>query len=173
MILETIRMFADALATGSYGVNAQLTSLTYDGSDPRPASITTVADETRNNQVAIGRYPSDYPCLTVELDEGATVVMSGEIGTNNREAEIPVMVRYVQTNLEGDTGNQDAYYTLRAVEKCLAVFMDNVNASDRVRNYIQILVCNAVEHVELNESTEDAFVTGGLRVRFHVRDIAP
>ena len=171
MILETIRLVANALATGSYGVNTQLSSLTLDVGDTVPPSLVTVVDETRNDEVAVGRYPETYPCLVVTLD--GSVELQGEVTSNYRDAEVTVMVRYVQSNIETAQARTDCYYTLRAVQKCLKTFFSNLQAADRSKNNVQVIECLSFEHVPMFENINDTMVTSGIRIKMFVRDITP
>jgi hypothetical protein len=171
MLLETIRMVADALANNTIGVNAQLATLTVDAGDALPASIVTVADETRNGQVAVGRYPTTLPCLTVTLN--GQVELDGEVVSSYRDAEVSILIRFVTQDADTAQGNTNAYYTLRAVVKALREFNRNTNESLRSRNGIHVLECKSLTHVQLFENIDDAYVTGGIEVTFHVRDTTP
>lgn len=171
MILETIRMVADALATGSYGVNTQLASIPV-GSDSTPPSILLIADETRNDEVAVGRYPEEYPCLVVTLD--GNVELMGEVISDYRDAkQVTVMVRYVQSNIDTAQARTDTYYTLRAVQKCLRTFFSNLHAEDRSLNDIQVIECLSMTHVPMFENINDTMVTSGIRITMFVRDTTP
>lgn len=171
MLLEVIRMVADALADNTIGVNAQLVTLTVDAGDTIPTSITTIADETRNGHVAVGRYPTTLPCLTVTLN--GQVNLDGEVISDYRDAEVSIMIRYVSQDVDTPQGNSNAYYTLRAVVRALREFNRNTNESLRSRNGIHVLECKSLTHVQLFENIDDAYVTGGIEVTFHVRDTTP
>ena len=171
MILETVRMVADALAHSGYGVNVQLATLSLDGGDPVPSPIAVIADETRSPDVAVGRYPTTTPCLTVTLE--GNVSLDGEVISDNRDADVTILIRYVTRDVDAASGNADVLYTLRAVQKTIRAFNSNTNAIDRVRNAIQILECLSMEHASLFDSIDDVVCTGGVRVTFKVRDTNP
>lgn len=171
MILETIRAVADGLANVTYGVNAQLQTIQKDGSDATPQNVVGVYDETRSDEVAVGRYPKAYPHLTVTLD--GAVDLQGEVVSGNRDAEVTVLIRYVQKNVDSSMGRTDAYYTMRAVQKALKTFFSNAQAADRNRNNIQIIECQGFEHIQMFDNVDDAMVTSGIRVTMFVRDAQP
>jgi hypothetical protein len=171
MLIETLRMVADALATGSIGVNAQLASLPRDSTDEAPPAVIGVFDSTRSAQVATGRYPNVFPSLVVTLD--GNVPLDGEVMSNIRQAAVTVLIRYITKDIASEQGNQATYYTLRAVQKALRDFLSNTHSDMRSRNDIHITVCDSMEHVELFQPIDDASCTGGIRATFKVRDIQP
>lgn len=171
MILESIRSITDALDNVSYGVDVQLSNVSRDTTDTIPSALAGVFDETRSDEVAVGRFPEVFPSLVVTLE--GTVNLQGEVISSYRDAEISVMVRYVQDDTDGAKARTDAYYTLRAVEKCLRVFFSNLQAADRLRNNVQILECKLMEHVPMFDNINDGMVTSGIRVVMYVRDIQP
>lgn len=171
MILETIRMIADALESEVYGVNVQLQTLFINLEDTTPDDVEYVADETRDADVAVGRYPEAYPCLVVTLD--GTVPLNGEVVSNYRDGELNIIVRYIHDSIETAKARTNAYYTLRAVQKCLRVFFSNLYAEDREQNGVQILECLSVEHVPMYDNISDTMVISGLRVKMFVRDTTP
>jgi hypothetical protein len=171
MILEIIRMVTDALNDNTIGVNAHLLNIPVDGSDSVPEQIVTIVDETRNNQVAIGRYPTEFPALVVTLD--GTQPIEGDVLSDLRNAEVTVLIRYLCKNTDTLKGNCDTYYTMRAVQRCIQDFTGSLNMVYRVRNNIQIVDCISMEHLQLFENIEDANITGGIRATFKVRDAQP
>jgi len=171
VILETIRCVADGLDNVTYGVNAQLVTVQVDTGDATPPQLAGVFDETRNDQVAVGRYPETYPCLVVTLD--GQVSLQGEVTSNYRDAEVTLLIRYVQRSVDTSQARTDGYYTLRAVQKAMKQFFSNANASDRVRNDIQIIECLNFEHIQMFDNIDDAMVTSGIRVTMFVRDSQP
>ena len=171
MILESIRAVADALNSTSYGVNVQFDTMAFDGTDSAPPDIAVVADETRDNSVAVGRYPTTFPALVVTVD--GDTVLDGEVVSDNRDGDISIIIRYLTKNADTAEGNSETLYTLRAVQKCLRDFNSNTNVGDRVRNNIQIIECLKIEHLQLFENISDANITGGIRATFKVRDAQP
>lgn len=171
MILETLRLVTNALNNATYGVNAQLDTLGLVAGDTAPPHVFTIVDETRDNQVAVGRYPTTLPALTVVLVDDVT--MWGQVQSDIRDGTIAVLIRYVFTNVETAKGNSDVFYTLRAVEKTLTTFNSPDSESDRILNNIQIVSCDTIIHTHLFENIDDAYVTAGLKATFRVRDITP
>jgi hypothetical protein len=176
MILETVRMITDSLASGSApsysgSVNALLPGITRDGGDASPPSIMTYADETRNAIVASGRYPTSLPSLVVTVD--GNTKLNSETHSDVRDADVGLIIRYIQSNVNAATGNRDAHYTIRAVIQSVANYMKSSNVSSRVRNGIQVIECISMELVPLYEPIEDAVCTGALKLVFRVRDTVP
>lgn len=173
MILETIRSCTAALNNVNYGVNRQITSMSFDGSDTTPTLLPSngIVDETSNDQVAVGRYPEVSPCLVVTLD--GSVQLDGEVVSNYRDAEVTLLIRYVSRDSEHAKGRSDSYYTLKAIQKVVRQWMSNENSSDRIRNNVQIIECLNIEHVQMFELIDDIIVTGGIHLTLKVRDIDP
>jgi hypothetical protein len=171
MILETIRMVADALASSTYGVNVQLATLPVDGTDTIAPDIATIVDETRSDEVAVGRYPTALPCLIVTQNRSLTV--QGDIASDNRDGEVTILIRYITTETGTAQANTWVLYTLRAIQRALRQFNTNAHAADRNRGYIQNIECLSMEVVEVFENIDDAHITGGLKATFKVRDTLP
>lgn len=171
MIVETIRMVADALATGSYGVNTQLASLPLDTGDTVPANVVTIADETRDDEVAVGRFPSSLPALVVTLDGNPT--LQGDVVSGIRDGTISVVIRYLTTDVESSKSVTDTYNTLRAVARTMKTFNSNAQSAARSRNDVQIIECLGIEVTQTFKQIDDANNTGAVRVQFRVRDVAP
>lgn len=176
MILESIRMICDTLNTGSLSgysgsVNNLLLTIPKDSGDATPPSMSCIVDETRSDIVASGRYPITYPNLIVTVADNTR--LDGETYSDNRDADVAILIRYVQSTNDGAVSTQNTYYTLRAVERCVANFMKSSNVLNRVRNNIQIIECNSIEHVPVYGVIEDLVCTGALKYIFHVRDVSP
>jgi hypothetical protein len=164
-------MVTDGLNNSTYGVSAQLVSVPTGSGEVLPTSVTAY-DETRNADVAVGRYPEAWlPCLTVTLD--GDVQLDGEVISGYRDATINVTIRYLTRDIEAHRGNSDVYYVLRAVQRALREFNSNANAADRTRNDVQILECQDITHINLFINIEDIYCTGAIRATFRVRDINP
>ena len=170
MILETLRMVTNGLNSSVYGVNVQLQTITTGSEDRLPESVTAF-DETRNADVAVGRYPEPLPCLTVTLD--GEVELDGEVTSGYRDATVNVVVRYLTKDIEAHRGNSDVYYVLRAVQRSLKQFNSNTYAADRSLHDIHIIECLDISHLSLFMQIEDIYCTGAIRASFRVRDINP
>lgn len=171
MLLETIRMVTNGLNSPTYGVNTQLLGIVTGSGDVLPTNVVAY-DETRNADVAVGRYPEDaLPCLTVTLD--GQVLLEGEVTSGYRDATVNVTIRYLTQDVETHRGNSDVYYTLRAVQRALRQFNANANAADRLLNDVQVLECLDITHINLFMNIDDIYCTGAIRASFRVRDINP
>lgn len=179
MILETIRAITDCLISGSNtmpsgsgSVNYILSNLPLDGADNRPVSMSIITDETRSDIVASGRYPVQLPSLIVTFTD--TAKLNGETYSDVRDADISLSIRFIQFDPSVTSNSTaDAFYTLKAVQKCLALYMSSDNVSQRIRNNIQIIECLSIEHVPMWGAIEDSVCTGALKYTFRVRDITP
>lgn len=176
MILDTIRAWTDWLGHGTYGVNALLAGVERDGTDAAPPSIQLIVDETRNPAAARRQIPDTVPCLIVRLAAPAT--MDDSVGPNSphRYGDIPVMTLYAAEHQDSDDGTQNAAYTLRAVERVLAKFLDHTIAAAntaRLRNNITILHATALQQLTMFEPIEDRDILGALAITFRVMDKNP
>jgi hypothetical protein len=171
MLLETIRMVTDALNSSVYGVNTKLAGLSIDSTDSVPTSLAAIVDETRSDEVAVGRTPNTYPLLAVTLDGDTS--LNGFLFSEIRDGSVTLVIRYITESQNAAVGNSEAFYVLRAVQQTLADFVSNDNASDRVRNNVLILEMTELQHVNMFENINDALVVGALKPTFRVRDIAP
>jgi hypothetical protein len=169
VIVQAQRMITSALRNGGYGVNAQLLALSTDPSDST-TPVATMDDETQNLAVALNRSSGlTLPALVVTLDGDFTITAYTQ--NNYREAEIPFLIRYVVKDAEADKAQTNTYYTIQALEHCLAAWQLNQNAADRTHNNVQVISTTGMLHSKNWETIEDAFVTGGLRLTLLVRDI--
>jgi len=165
MMLETIRIVTDHLASaGATGVSTLLAAVPLDGTDTAP-SAPTVLDETRSLAVAIGRVPSTLPALTVALDE--VVDMDPRTAQGTRDCEVALVLRYVVRGAT-DTATRGAYYTLRAVERSLDRLV-----LPSTRGDVTVYSITDRRYLPPMQPLEDQWVVGGLRVVFQVRDNAP
>ena len=73
--------------------------MSYDVGDTLPPQIASISDETRDNEVAVGRYPTIYPGLIV-TQRGVTS-MEGEVyNFDYRDGEVTVMIRYIISEVD-------------------------------------------------------------------------
>lgn len=164
MMLETVRIVADHLASGGAdGVATLLAAVPRDSGDAAPTAP-TVLDETRSLAVAIGRVTT-LPALTVALDE--VTDMDPYTAQGTRDAQVALVVRYVVRDAT-DVATRGAYYTLRAVSQSL----DRLTLPS-TRNDISVYSITDLRFLPPMQPLEDQWVVGGLRVVFQVRDNAP
>lgn len=167
MNLETLRCLTDGLNNPTYGVNAQLLALPLDGSDTRPTPVALITDESRNFDAALKLIPDTLPAIYVLLASSTLDVfeMNG-----SSESDISLMIRYLVEDSDSAGAIADTHYTLRAVEKALVAFNSNANASDRVRNGVQLYAMKEVIRDTVTRFSEDKVITAGVQVTFHARD---
>jgi hypothetical protein len=175
MLIETIRSLSDGLQSGTYGVNVQITGLPLDGADPRPATMSLIANSTKARWVAQSALPpsgSVFPCLAVYLEE---TELDPEVrgGVPLREGKVNVHIRAFDRDSQTDRGLTDMYYVMRAIERCIKTYMSDAHWTERVRNNIQIEECLTLNI--LNDTTfhDDNLISGGLKATFRVRDLSP
>jgi hypothetical protein len=163
MILETLRIVADHLASaGATGLAQQIATTPRDSGDAQPAPP-TILDETRSLAVALGRTPDTLPALTVSLDD--VVDMDPRTSQKTRDGEVAVLLRYVVRG-PTDTATRDFYYTVRAVERSLDLLPHTT------RNGVELYSITDMRIVPPMQPLEDQWVVGGLRVVFQVRGSA-
>lgn len=173
MIIETIRVVKDALADGTIGINAQLTTLDLDAGDSTPTDIATVTDETVNFEAALNRPSEPTPSVNVALN--ADVDLDGEVMTTFRDGEVELAIRVAVIEDQVHNGVRDIYYYIRAIEKCLRDLASNANAAVRLRNNVQVREILDMTHRPIFREIEDSgtTLTGQLVITWLVRDISP
>lgn len=174
MKLEACRLVANALDDVTLGVNARLASVPRDGSDAVPPDLALIDDETRNPFAARGQMPEDddqYPCLLVGLmDQGNTLDPHQKTGV--RDGSVQLLVRYGARQVDSARGAQDAYYTFRAVERCLTAWI-NGDPATREMNDVAVWYAERCDIVPLWEPVGDKIVTGGMILSYRLRDLDP
>ncbi len=175
MIVETIDLFAEALESGTYGVNAQLDTLERETGDPSPARIKAVLSSLRSDDVARGEAGPHWPVLVLTVEEPAEA--EGEVATVYRDARrFPVTVRYVSREPDTAQGVRDGLYTMRAILRTLAKWsQDDPDGATRKRRGIVVVSTNSVLFGEAREdpAADGAAVTAKLVADLYVRDCIP
>lgn len=176
MILDTVRAWSDWLGNATYGVNALLAGLPLDGTDPAPPALAAIVDETRNGSASRRFIPDTLPALIVRLQEASD--LSPSVGPNvaHRDATVVLATLYAANATLTEQGYRAAYYTLRAVQRSLAKFMDtSISAANtaRTRNSVTIYSAVALQHITNFSALEDTDVLAGVLITFQVRDAAP
>ncbi|MFN2327032.1 MAG: hypothetical protein ABR551_14300 [Gemmatimonadales bacterium] len=172
MLLECNRILADWLASVTTGVNVKIPLVPLDGADTAPANV-TVVDETRNDDVALGRLPDTLPCVAVSVQEIEYQDPVQPHVTDQVTARVTVLIRYGQRVIDGSTGLTDASYTLRAVLMSLRELHTNEQAAARARGSVHLISCDDLRQVPLTQEVEDAWVTGALRATYTMYDLIP
>jgi hypothetical protein len=172
MMLETIRIVTDWVQDATDGVNANLDTIDYDGSDTAPDDVAYFGDDTRDEIVALRKDPPKYPAIYVTED--APWTMEGEVNTICRRAEdITIAIRYLIRAHDRYSGRRDTYYTLRAVVASVKELMDNANLASRTRDNVCIESAESISQLIVHEAVGEATVTGAVVVTFRVIDTAP
>lgn len=179
MIVEVIRLLADALAHEGYGVNAKIQSLDIYSDHDRPRAIRRVLDITRNDEVMTGNLGIDWPLLIVP--NAAEVVLEGEITTTKRDTGsgegVRAWVAYMSeaSRMETRAGMMEALYTLRAVQQTVGEWLDNANILDRQSHNVTVRDCLSMRvapGVALLETSE-LVVGGAIQLDLECRDLNP
>jgi len=138
MMLDVVRAVADWLEHGTYGVQAKLAALDFDGTDTAPTGTLTVYDETRDDDIAIDR-PPDPPFLKVVAGEVRS--LDGEAAMYTHTADIPIEITIERSATSPSALVRDLYYTTRAVLHSLeALFAPSIPdaVSACTRNGVQL-----------------------------------
>jgi hypothetical protein len=142
MILEVLRLVTDWLNDRNTGLVAQLALIPYDDGDVPPA-VGTIADETRDANVALQLLPSS-PGVAVNI----------RVGRDSADTQHAV---------------RDTSYILRALIRSLRLF----NASTRSRNAIDVYSCDRLAIRPLWTPIDDTIVTGAVVAHWQFRDNSP
>jgi len=172
--LEAIRVLTNALTDGTTGVNARLAAVPLDAGDPIPPTLGLITDETRNSSAARGQLPeldAQFPCLLVGLhDAGNRLDAHQHQGV--RDGTVHLLIRYAARQKDSKAGARDAYYTFRAVERCITAWLNGVDTA-RTMNSVVVWFGEAADIAPLWDPIGDNVMTGGMLLAFRVRDLAP
>lgn len=164
MIVETVRIVADALADDATGVNARLAALAVDAGDTVPL-VARVLDAVSDDAVAAAEQVADWPVLMVA--PGGQFEVEGATPSGQRRARqgLPISVAYAS----GDTGDpaerlRNAEYTIRAVTHVVT------NMGQKERNGVWVLgvvlyTLNPLPTITVAGSVVDIEVIANLEVR--------
>lgn len=173
MLLEAVRIWADALEDASYGVNAQLSGVERDTGDPQPPDVKWVRDVTRDTGAVEGRLGSDWPGIIVGPD-GTPATAEGQVTTEKRDArDVAVVAEWVSGKSDLGQAIRDGSYTLRAIQRTLDDLFETANESDRSRNNIRMLNAQELTFAEIIIDDETGRVVLPTTIRFHMRDDNP
>lgn len=173
MLLEAVRIWADALDDTGYGVNAKLADIELDGSDPRPPNIRWVKDVSRDRGAIEGRLPSDWPGLVVG-PAGTPARAEGQVSTDKRDArDVAVTAEWVSGKPDLADALREGMYTLRAIQRTLDDLFESAQDADRNRNNIKLLNADEVEFGEIIIDDDTGRIVLPTTVRFYMRDESP
>lgn len=173
MILEAIRATRDWLIDATYGVDAKLSALDYDGSDTVTAfGSSVIVDETRNGPASRDRLPftdSVTRCIAVSAEEAP--VQPGVHDQLARDGQVTVLIRVGIKNATTENAARDVYYVLRAIGQSLREFMKDANAASRTRNQTYIESIESMRTARLATEMEDSPAIGAVLVTYQIRDL--
>jgi len=171
MILETVRAVADWLDHATYGVDAQLAALTFDGSDTAPTGAHTVIDETRESDAAIDR-PAAAPFLKVVAGEVRS--LAGEAATYTHTAQIPLEITIERSDVSPAALVRDLYNTQRAVLRSVEQLFNPAIAAATTacaRNGVQLQVIITLAAARVAPTIEDNTGSAAVYLTVQSRDI--
>lgn len=173
MILEAVRMTRDWLADATYGVDAKLAALDYDGSDAAVTAFgsSAIVDETRNGPSARQRLPlTDTVTRAIAVSADEMPVAPGVNDQLPRDGQVAVLIRVGIADVDTQEAARDVYYTLRAVMQSLRALLQDANAASRVRNQVHVYSIEAMRAARLATDMDDSQVIGAVLVTFKLRD---
>ncbi len=173
MLIETIRGVSEALVHSTIGVNAQIPTVNVDAGDPTPPLIQYITDQTRDLSAALNKQPVDNGSPTITVGINDNVEMKSEVVSGVRNSEVSVIIQYEALGVLTHSAVRDAYYTMRAVEKCLYAFELNDYAALRTRNNVFIVNSTSMIHTPMETNDASTSVITSLIVRYAVRDEHP
>lgn len=172
MILQTIRVSADALRHDRGGVAAQLAAISRDPlyADADVPAVRKVLDPTTHRGVARGVLPDEGALLIVTMSELATLQPSQ--AQNRRDGRIPVTVWYASKDPDAERATAATLYTLQAVVECFNWLNLPAQEPERRRGRIIVshaldLTANPIEPIALGPQ----MIRGRVVVTWKVRDV--
>lgn len=173
MLAEVLRLTTQWLAGSTYGVNAQLVAMTYDGSDTAPAPLYAVHDEVTTEDAALVRIPTTLPAALVTVD--VATMQQNEAVPEVGDGSITLTIRIAtEERADAATSKLEASYYLRALAWCLRAWVRaDSSGTTRVRNGVQILEIGPMEFNALHERIEERLISAGARLTLVVRDVGP
>jgi hypothetical protein len=170
-MLDVLRATTDWLGNATYGVDAKLTALVFDGSDVKPPGTGVIGDETRNAKAGAGEYPSDAFGLLVQVQPMET--LDGQSATYTHDYDVPLLLRLCRTSSDAAAATRDLLYTLRAtVQSVEALFNESiaVAVTARTRNGVHLSHIVSLGQALTREQREDNKVTAAITVTIRARD---
>ena len=185
MYVETIRALADWLKYGTNGsagaangpgsANAMTGVVPRDSGDPAPVTIATFGDETRTPYLARREIPREsglvFPILGVIVSDSGDI--DGEVETIVRDGTVVATVLYAHHEVVTEKGLRDWHYTCRGIQRSVKQWMLQANEAFRTRNQVVVRACMGMQTVPPFTMKGDVTFSGGLTLRFAVRDENP
>lgn len=169
MIVETQRIWSDWLKDSGNGVNAHLLQIPLDGTDPRPAPVAFIGDQTRDKVVARWEQPLDFPAIYVTMDGPA--IGQGEVSQIHRDFDdVVIAIRLLVKNPDTQESVRDTFYYLRAIVRSVKALAHNDQAPERNRGGIYVGTVKAITYGRWSEAVGSATATGAVTITHNVRD---
>lgn len=175
MIVEGVKIVADALQDGTIGVNAQIPNVpTYSG-HPTPPDIVGVETIFDSDRIAQESDPTDWPTLIVTVDTPWDVEgfpLSDHLDADNGGLAI---LYYTRKKDEAEALT-DGAYTLRAALWSIVDLFDPSRAgseSDREEHGIQLIALKDHRLGSTSVRMESGALTAELRTRYEARELLP
>lgn len=176
MIVELLRMVADALRDPNTGVNAQLAGVPRDAADVAPPAVAEVLDASaEDRRMEDGdKSAAGWPKLLVLEDQPSP--FDGEVGTRHRDGQVRVTVVYLPRDPGAAGVAAASSYTRRAAARAVRGLLRNDSAPARTRNSVYLVA--AVPQTGLtwrppSDKIGELRHAGALTWTFDVRDQAP
>lgn len=149
MILEATRMWAEELKDPSTGVNALLDLLTRDGADtqPPPVNIYTWCDDEWVHawEIPKGAVTKDRGALILRIaSDVIPLAVPGNPELRAQQPEFGIVALYARLKDAAEENMRvyprDASYTMRCVQRCTHVWMEDTRANSpkRTRNHVNL-----------------------------------
>ncbi|HEY9229342.1 MAG TPA: hypothetical protein VIP11_22025 [Gemmatimonadaceae bacterium] len=160
---EVLRALTDWFNDPVEGIVARLATLPRDGGDALPV-VGTIADSSRNNLVAQGKYPS-VPGIAVNLRQ--IPLRDGEVNIPEGDGIADVLVRIARAEKDTKVATADTGYILRATLLSWRAFI----RAPRTRNQIQIYDCPRLAIAPNWVAIDDLIETGAANGHLTFRDL--
>lgn len=169
MILNTIKMVEAALLHPEFGINRVLDKMPRDEDVPKPPEVAVVS-QVSDDDAARDDDPADFPVLIVTSD--TPMRAEGEIeARNERDATIPIVIRYASAEAESAALRTEVFLVLRAVLYTLDELTKESNPLVVAnRNGVYIISKNVIFAGAAGGIKEEPLLFGAVTTEFVVRD---
>lgn len=177
MILEAVRIVADWLGNGTYGLNAVRLSVPKD-TDVTDFPAVTIIDSTRDGRVTRGGVPNLpltlFPAVLVTPADQPMDQASPAVRPFPPDATVTVLVRYATREIDTAKAERDASQTIKAIWWQMGqLLLTAAGETARTRAQVQLYSIPSMQAATLYESSDDITVTGGVLVTCRVRYLGP
>jgi len=175
MIVESVKIVADALADATIGVNAQIPTVPRFAGHDQPPNVKNVLTIFDDERTASEEDPADWPALIVTV--GTPWSLDGFPLTDNLQGRGGgVSVLYYTRKPDYEVALRDGYYTIRAALWTLVDLFDPGRAgseADRVQNGIQLEALTGHTMGLTGRRLDSGAVTARLDSQFQARELLP